>query len=243
MAERVEELMSSILERVEETKNRTFPKLREELAKKPLSRLLRRDTWPDHERAQYSPFEMALAEGTISSAAYRDLLAQVLPVYIALEERGEELRDDPIAGRVYFPEVLRTKNVEADLDYYWPTWRAEFQMLPVTQEYVARVREATPIQFVAHHYNRYLADLSGGLMIAAALKRAWDLNGNGLRYYDFAEIPDAMAWKTGYREVLDGLPLDIEQKLELIGEVMAAYEYNIVMADVLAEQYLQPADA
>src|SRR5439155_8172855 len=159
--------MSEILDRAEENKNRIAAKLREELKEKPLSKLLRRESWPDHERAQYSPFELALAGGTISSAAYRDLLAQVLPVYIALEERGEELKDDPIGGQVYLPEVLRSKGVEADLDYYWPTWRAEAQMLRVTQEYVARVRSATPVHFVAHHYNRYLADLSGGLMIGA----------------------------------------------------------------------------
>ena len=233
----------TILERAEENKNRLAPKLREELAKKPLSRLLRRESWPDHERAQYSPFEMALAEGTISSAAYRDLLAQVLPVYIALEERGEELRGDPIGGSVYFPEVLRTESVEADLDFYWPTWRAEAQLLPVSQEYVARVRSAEPIQFVAHHYNRYLADLSGGLFIAEALRKAWNLNGQGLKYYEFPGIPDAMAWKDGYRSVLDGLPLEIEDKIDLIGEVMVAYEYNIEMAERLADQYLQPASA
>lgn len=233
----------SVLERAEETKQKMAPKLREELQSKPLSRLLRRDTWPDHERAQYSPFELALAGGTISSAAYRDLLAQVLPVYIALEERGEELRDDPIAGQTYLPEVLRTKAVEADLDFYWPTWRVEASMLPVTQEYVARVREATPVRFVAHHYNRYLADLSGGLMIAAALKKAWNLNGGGLRYYEFSEISDANTWKDAYRAMLDGLPLDLDGKLELIGEVMVAYEYNIEMADRLAETYLTPAGA
>ncbi|TMK16380.1 MAG: biliverdin-producing heme oxygenase [Actinobacteria bacterium] len=233
--------MSEILDRVEENKNRIAAKLREELKEKPLSKLLRRESWPDHERAQYSPFELALAGGTISSAAYRDLLAQVLPVYIALEERGEELKDDPIGGQVYLPEVLRSKGVEADLDYYWPTWRAEAQMLPVTQEYVARVRSATPVHFVAHHYNRYLADLSGGLMIAAALKQAWNLNGDGLRYYEFDEISDANTWKGAYRAMLDGLPLDIDGKLDLIGEVMVAYEYNIEMADRLADTYLQPA--
>jgi heme oxygenase len=235
--------MSEILDRVEENKNRIAPKLRVELEAKPLSKLLRRESWPDHERAQYSPFEMALAEGTISSAAYRDLLAQVLPVYIALEERGEELKDDPIGGQVYLSEVLRTKAVEADLDFYWPTWRAEAQMLPVTQEYVARVRTATPIKFVAHHYNRYLADLSGGLFIAAALKQAWNLNGDGLRYYEFPEISDPNTWKGAYRAMLDGLPLDIDDKMELIGEVMVAYEYNIEMAERLADTYLQPASA
>ncbi|MCA1833553.1 MAG: heme oxygenase (biliverdin-producing) [Actinomycetota bacterium] len=231
--------MTDILKRVEENKKRLRPKLMEELAKKPLSRMLRRESWPDHERAQYSPFELALAGGTIPRDAYADLLAQVYPVYIALEEREAELAGDPIASLVFFDELHRSSGVAKDLDYFWPEWRTESKLLPVTVEYVARVRNADPIQFVAHHYNRYLADLSGGLMIAAALKRAWDMNGEGLAYYDFPEIPDAMAWKDNYRARMDALPLDIEQKMYLIGEVMAAYEYNIEMADVLAATYLE----
>ena len=235
--------MSEILDRVEANAQRIAPKLREELERKPLSRLLRRESWPDHERAQYSPFEMALAGGTVPRDAYADLLAQVRPVYIALEERGAELRDDPIAGRVWFPEVHRLWNVEADLDFYWPAWKTESTMLPVSLEYADRVRNAEPIHFVAHHYNRYLADLSGGIMIAAALRRSWDLNGDGLRYYDFPAIEDTDEWKTMYRGVLDSLPLDIDGKVDLIREVMAAYEYNIEMAEHLAGMYLETAGA
>ena len=233
--------MSEIVERVEARKTEMIEKLKEGLESKPLSRMLRRDTWPDHERAQFGPFELALVSGSLPSAAYRDLLAQVLPVYLALEARGEELKDDPIGENVYLPEVLRSKGVEADLDFYWPTWRIESKMLPVTQEYVARVRNATPVQFVAHHYNRYMADLSGGLMIAGALRNTWKLNGDGLRYYEFPEIDDPNTWKDAYRAMLDSLPLDIEGKLELIGEVMLAYEFNIEMTEKLAETYLQPA--
>ncbi|MGH2830580.1 MAG: heme oxygenase (biliverdin-producing) [Actinomycetota bacterium] len=236
--------MSQIIERVEQNKQRLAPKLREELARKPLSRLLRRESWPDHERAQYSPFEVALAEGTIPREAYADLLVQVLPVYRALEERGEALRDDPMAGRVFFPELLRADKVERDIVFYLSEgWQAGATLLPVTIEYVERVRGGTALQFIAHHYNRYLADLSGGLMIASALKRAWDLNGDGLLYYDFPEIADPAEWKQNYRAVLDGLPLDVEGKLDLIGEVMVSYEYNIVMADDLARKHLEPAGA
>lgn len=235
--------MSKILERVEESKARLRPKLMEELGKKALSRLLRRESWPDHERAQYSPFEMSLAEGTLSREGYADLLAQVQPVYVALEAREKELAADPIANAVMFPELHRSERVAEDLDFFWPEWRNEAVLLPVTVEYVARIRAANPIQFIAHHYNRYLADLSGGLMIAAALKRAWSLDGDGLRYYEFPEISDAMAWKDGYRARLDGLPLSIEEKMSLIEEVMVSYEYNIEMANVLGEKYLAPAGA
>lgn len=235
--------MSEILTRVEETKKRMAPKLREELERKPLSRLLRRESWPDHERAQYSPFEVALAEGTIGRDAYRDLLAQVHPVYLALERRESELAGNSLAARVIFPELHRSTAVAADLDFYWPQWRTEATTLPVTKEYVARIGGTEPVQFVAHHYNRYLADLSGGLMICDALRKAWSLDGDGLRYYDFPGIPDADAFKQNYRAILDGLPLDVDGKMALIGEVMVAYEYNIEMAGVLGARYLEPASA
>jgi heme oxygenase len=235
--------MTDVLKRVEQNRKRIAPRLREDLTKKPLSRLLRRESWPDHERAQYHPFEMALAMGTITREGYADLLSQVYPVYLALEKRESELLSDPIAGRVVFPELHRSAGVAADLDYYWPAWREESRLLPGTVEYVARIQNANPIQFVAHHYNRYLADLSGGLMIAAALKRAWKLDGEGLKYYDFPEISSADEWKNGYREILDDLPLSIDEKMALIEEVMVAYEYNIEMAEVLGAHHLEPAGA
>lgn len=241
---REKEAMSHIEARIAENKSRLAPKLREELSRKPLSRLLRRESWPDHERAQYSPFEMALAHGTIPRKAYVDLLIQVLPVYRALEAREAELRDDPLAGRVVFPELHRADRVERDIEFFaGPEWKNQESLLPVTVEYVARIRNATPLQFVAHHYNRYLADLSGGLMIGGALRTAWNLNGDGLHYYEFPQIEDAQEWKTNYRSILDGLPLDIEGKIDLIGEVMMAYEYNIEMADDLAKMYLETAGA
>ena len=231
--------MSVVLDRVREKQSRAAAKLAEDVSTTPLSKLVRGETWSDHQQAQYSPFELALAKGTLSREGYADLLGQVIPVYEAIAAREVELSADPLVSRVIFPELERRPAIEADLEFYaGADWAEKVQLLDVSREYAERIRNATPIQFVAHHYNRYLADLSGGLMIAAALKRAWDLDGEGLKYYDFAEIPDANAWKANYRNVLDTLPLDDEQKTELVFEVIVAYEYNIVMAEQLADRHL-----
>jgi heme oxygenase len=230
--------MSVVHDRVEETKKKLRPELLDELETKKLSKILRRETWGDHERAQYSDFEVALAKGTISREAYRDLLAQMLFVYRALEERAEELKDDPVAGQIVIPELNRTAGVEADLAFYFgPDWKDEISQLPVTKEYVARVRNAGPVQFVAHHYTRYLADLSGGVMIDEALQKAWNLDLDGRRYYVFEDIPVAVDFKNTYRATLDELPVSKDQKLEMIVEAIAAYEYNIEVVSELAERY------
>lgn len=234
--------MSIVLERVEEAKNKIPAEILEELSNKPLSRVMRRQTWPDHERAEFSDFEQALVKGTISREGYAELLVQTYFIYIALEEKAVELQGDPVAGPVLFPELLRKDFIEADLEFYLgPEWRDQIKPMEVTEEYVDRIRSSSPEQFVAHHYTRYLADLSGGLMIAASLKNAWNLDRDGIRYYEFPGIPDANEWKKEYRKTLDELPVDPEMKRRIIEEVLIAYEFNIELANQLGDRFLAPS--
>jgi heme oxygenase len=231
--------MSLVLERVEENKKRFRPKLTEDLASKPLSAMLRRETWGDHDRAQFSAFELSLAEGTISKEGYAELIANIYPVYVAIEERLVEMRNDPLVGQFHIDELARAPFIAKDLEYFYGAdWRSHLQTLPGTQEYIDRVRSVDAVGFIAHHYTRYLADLSGGLMIAAALRKCAWFEGPGLEYYDFSAIGDAVGFKNAYRQALNDLPLDVEGKLELIGEVMVAYEFNIEMGRALADKHV-----
>lgn len=231
--------MSAVLERVEESKKRFRPKLEEELDKKPLSGLLRRETWSDHERAQFSPFELSLAEGTITKEGYAELILNILPVYEALEARIEELKDDPMVSQFHIPELARVPFLKKDLAFFYGDSVA-LDLLPGTLEYVERIRNAGPVAFIANHYTRYMADLSGGLMIYGALHKAWG-NDEGLSYYDFSAIGDPIGFKNAYRQALNDLPLDTEGKFELITEAMIAYEYNIEMGRELAAKHIAAA--
>src|SRR5918999_1186349 len=217
--------MSAVLDRVNEKMQEIAPKIDEELANRPFSRVLRRETWSDHGRAEHSDFEMALVQGTVPVEAYRELLGQVWHVYKALEDKAEELKDDPVASKVIFPALNRADAIEKDLvHYYGPDWRDQVKLLPVTEEYVERVKNSTPGQFVAHHYNRYLADLSGGLMIDQALKQAWNLEEDGRQYYIFPGIDDPHEFKKQYRKILDELPVDDDERKKIIAETLVAYE-------------------
>lgn len=231
--------MSAVLARARETAEKIPPQALEDLETRPVSKIMRRQTWPDHERAEHSPFEQALVRGTVTEAAYADMLTQVWHVYDALEARMDELRDDPVAGTVLFGELPRRDAVEADLVHYaGPDWRATADILPVTREYAERIRTATPVQYVAHHYTRYLADLSGGFDIDRGITGAFGLEGTGGReYYQWPDIPDAMEFKAVYRQRLDALPINTAQKRELIDEVLVAYEFNIEMVRVLADNH------
>lgn len=236
--------MSMVIDRIEELKAKIPAEVVNELADGPLSRVMRRQTWPDHARAEYSDFEQALVKGTLSREGYRDLLAQVLPIYEALEARAEELRNDPVAGPIVIDELNRTKAIRADIEFYFGTtdWAEQVEILDVTKEYYDRVRNATPEQFVAHHYTRYLADLSGGVFIDRAVSAAYGLEGlEGRAYYVFEDIEDANLFKDAYRGTLDELPLDRDGKRRIMEEVLLAYEFNIEMVEQLGAKHLTPA--
>lgn len=236
--------MTKVLDKVEENKKRIGAKTLADLSSRPLSKVLRRETWGDHERAEYSPFEQALVRATISREGYADLMAQTWFIYCALEDKTDELRGHPVASRVIFDALRRRSSIERDLEFYFGTdWRSQIKPLPLTEEYCARIRAADGVQFVAHHYTRYLADLSGGLMIAAALRKAWNLDGGGLTLYDFAELGDPTEFKNGYRRILDELPIPEADKQRIIEETMVAYEYNIELAYELGNKHLAPAGA
>ncbi|HEX9695242.1 MAG TPA: biliverdin-producing heme oxygenase [Actinomycetota bacterium] len=231
--------MSEILKRVEEASKRLGEKVDEAIATKPFSRVMRRESWGDHQRAEYSPFEQSLVKGTISKEGYADLLAQTWYIYDALEAKTEELTGDAVASRVIFKDLARRDLVAADAAFFaGADWKSLYPILPAVKEYCERILAATPAQFVAHHYVRYMADLSGGLFIAAALREAWKLDGEGLTYYDFDAIGDAAEFKQQYRSILDDLPVDAPSKKLIIEEVMVAYEYNIELATLLGDKHL-----
>ena len=101
--------------------------------------------------------------------------------------------------------------------------------LPTTRRYVARINQvgaAWAGGFVAHHYTRYLGDLSGGLFIGRLMQRRFGFETNGIGFYLFDDIADPKAFKDVYREQLDAVPWDDAEKERVIDEVLLAYRFN-----------------
>jgi heme oxygenase len=218
--------MSMVMERVEERKKDPNAK-RVDLEKVALSKAMRRETWSDHARAEYSDLEQALVKGTLPRETYGHLMAQTYFIYEALELKAGQLAGNDVASAVIDPVLNRSEKCAQDVAFYLGDGWRDIKPLQVTEEYVARILDASPEQFVAHHYTRYLADLSGGLMIDRSIKQAYGLEQDGRRVYDFTGIDDADVFKQNYRKTLDELPLDVAGKRIVIDEVMVAYEFNI----------------
>ncbi|MEU3922167.1 biliverdin-producing heme oxygenase [Streptomyces sp. NPDC029004] len=198
----------------------------------PFSTVIRVASHEQHTEAETSTFMSDLLGGRLGVKAYARYTEQLWFVYRALEDGAESLRDDPVAGPFIRPELMRTAELERDLAHLRGAgWRAELTPLPATVAYAERVAQCArdwPAGYVAHHYTRYLGDLSGGQIIRDKAEKTWGFarKGDGVRFYVFEQIPNPAAFKRGYRELLDTVNADDLEKQRIVAECKRAFDYN-----------------
>ena len=189
-----------------------------------LSTLLREGSQSEHTAAEGSSFMSELLAGRVAPAGYAHYLSLYERVYAALEQAAGDLRDDPIASAVIDPALERLPAIRSDLEF----WGRVEVSSPATDAYVARVQDARAWGglFVAHHYTRYLGDLSGGQAIGRILDRELGLDGQGVDFYRFDAIPKPKPYKDAYRARLDALPLTADERTRVLAEVKAVFGLN-----------------
>jgi heme oxygenase len=154
-------------------------------------------------------------------------------VYAALEDAVRARRDDPLVAVVYDPALERLNAIDADLEHWLPGGAREADS-PAAQAYRDRITGASwGGALVAHHYTRYLGDLSGGQAIGKVLDRTFGLAGAGLAFYQFPVR--SKPYKDSYRDRLDGLDLDADEIDRAVDEVKVAFGLNQALFDELAD--------
>ncbi|MEU2495771.1 biliverdin-producing heme oxygenase [Streptomyces sp. NPDC007883] len=209
----------------------------------PFSTLIRVASHEQHTEAETSTFMSDLLGGRLAVEAYARYTEQLWFVYQALEGPAGALEGDPVAGPFIRPELFRTAELERDLAHLrGPGWRDGLLPLPATAAYAARVEECArtwPAGYVAHHYTRYLGDLSGGQIIRDKAERTWGFarKGDGVRFYVFEQITNPAAFKRGYRELLDAVDADDLEKQRIIDECRRAFDFNGAVFRELGQEF------
>ncbi len=205
---------------------------------------LKANTRAEHAEAAAIPFIQALMNGEINSEIYGKMLAQHYLTYEVLEEAADFMRSDLVAGPFVTDRLRRLPALEADLAYFFGSdWADILRTNPATEDYRARLREVCfdwPGGFVAHHYTRYFAELSGGQAIRSVISRSLDLPGtDGLAFYTFTEIPSRPRFKDAYRMLLDTAGWSDNEQQRIIAEAKLAYRLSTQLFAELG-QYLAP---
>ncbi|MYS24643.1 heme oxygenase [Streptomyces sp. DvalAA-14] len=213
----------------------------------PFSTVIRAASRDRHTEAENSAFMGDLLGGRLGVEAFARYTEQLWFVYRALEEGGAALAGDPVAGPFLRPELLRLSALERDLDHLLaPGWRARATALPATARYAARITRLAatwPAGYVAHHYTRYLGDLSGGQLIRDTAEKTWGFRhkGDGVRFYVFEAIANPAAFKRDYRALLDDLPVGEAERGRVVDECGTAFALNTAVFADLAAVFPLPA--
>ncbi|GAA4641518.1 heme oxygenase (biliverdin-producing) [Gordonia humi] len=205
-----------------------------------LSAAMKKGSAVEHEQAEGSSYMAALLDGRMDAAGYIAYLQRLRLVYDALESTGRALADDPIASAVIDPALDRLPAIDADLQHWAPNGVPEV-VSPAAAAYVERITDSVTWggAFVAHHYTRYLGDLSGGQAIGRILDRSFDLDGAGIAFYAFDEVGKVKPYKDRYRDRLDqvGAAMSYDDRQRLVDEVRLSFGFNQALFEELSELY------
>ena len=193
-----------------------------------LSVRMREGSMAEHRDAENSTFMAALLDLRINPAGYAEYLARMLRIYQALEVTGRSLAEHPVAGALVDSALDRVAALKADLAF-WSRAQEPKGTSQATDAYEARILHTLgePELYVAHHYTRYLGDLSGGQVIGKKLAREYGLvNGQGTQFYAFPQIPKPKVYKDRYRATLNALPVDEAQADAIVDEVRHVFNLN-----------------
>lgn len=198
-----------------------------------LSTAMRQDSADQHDAAEQSPFVTELLSGRVNEQGYVDYLLRLREIYRALEHAIRENRGNPLVAAVYDPALERLTAIDSDLAHWAPGADHSVDS-PAVRAYCARFADSPwGGALLAHHYTRYLGDLSGGQAIGRILERSFELDGQGLEFYEFPVRPKP--YKDAYRDRLDGLGLDGDEIDRVVDEVKLAFSLNQRVFDELAE--------
>lgn len=196
----------------------------------PFSARLKSSTATIHDEVEHTNFMVDLMEGRLNADAYALLLKQYEVIYDALEQKSREFAADPIFVPFHNAGLCRYNRILADLR------ELGGGALPVTRSaeaYAAHLSGLTqPEQVIAHHYTRYLGDLSGGQAIGALMGRHYGLPASALTIWDFAEIGKTKPYKDDYRLRLNEIAGTGGDEQIVIDETMTAFKLN---GELLAE--------
>lgn len=196
----------------------------------PFSRLVRERTASSHSDSEGASFMGDLMAGRSSRDDYIALVSQHWAIYEALEGVEPAMRAVPLVAPFLSPALTRLPALETDLAFLiGDDWRDHIELMPATREYASRIRTVAaewPAGYIAHHYTRYLGDLSGGLYIGRVVARQFGFETNGIGFYLFDQIADPAEFKNAYRAQLDAAPWAPEERDRVIDEVLVAYDFN-----------------
>ncbi len=201
------------------------------------SEIVKEASKAQHVAAERSPFLVALMKGSLGTDAYRDYLTQLAPIYEALES-WDSIKGGDLLG-LFDHRLDRFEHIICDIESLGGSKLVCDETIAYVTHLNTLVEAKDRVRLLAHHYTRYLGDLSGGQAIASLVMRNLSLPPTFMTFYSFDDIEDKVRYKEDYKQKLDSLDLSPEQVEIFITEVQTAFEFNQRIFTALGNRWLK----
>jgi heme oxygenase len=205
----------------------------------PLALRLRLETRDLHRAAEHSGAMGALLSGELAWPAYKAMLRNLLPIYLALEAALDRHASHPGVAPMRVPALYRSAALRADLAALGPPGAGDPSdpeaLEPAAHDYAQRLAKLAPSdapKLAAHAYVRYLGDLHGGQTLATLVGRAYG-GQVALGFYDFGGAEQLAAHRADFRARLAALPSTPEGDDLIVAEARWAFEQHIRLFEQL----------
>ncbi|MEI9907908.1 MAG: biliverdin-producing heme oxygenase [Actinomycetota bacterium] len=188
-----------------------------------------------HRQAEESRFIVDLMSGKSSLLGYFRYMQALAPVYKKMESLLEERSSSTLLNYFDHRALDRYEKIEKDLDFLAiglnlvGDWRDE-ELLAPTKVYLSHLdSQISDARLLAHHYIRYLGDLSGGRIIGRMMQTHYSIAPQAMNFYDFDGVGDAVFYKRRYRDLLNLVPFTATEKEQFLDEVVRLYQLTTAM--------------
>jgi heme oxygenase len=176
-------------------------------------------------------------KGELNLAAYTRYLINLAHLYRALEKQTVSQAPFARSAPLWDARLHRSESIASDLTALGIShWEATTAPSDSMMEYITHLDSLagrSDVRLVAHHYTRYLGDLSGGQAIAALVARHYGASPEQLSFYRFELLDNLVSYKNEYRDKLDALQLSSDDESILVAEVALAFRFNQSVFDDL----------
>jgi heme oxygenase len=198
---------------------------------------LKAETSDIHSHAESRTLQRAIAAGEVDRAAFSAYLGQLYQVHQSLESALENSCDEHAAiGALATADRMRIPDLDRDLEFYGVD-RDQIAAGDAAKRFASRVQEITTTAPVALLGALYVLEGStnGGRFLARALRKSWDLDGEGLAYFDPYGDEQPQKWAS-FRRDMDEASFSADQEEAIIEMAKATFIAIAEVSDEVSEQ-------
>jgi heme oxygenase len=201
-------------------------------AKISIMQRLKAETSDLHSHAESRTLQRAIATGNVDRTTFTAYLGQLYQVHHSLESALEASRDKhPAIGALATGERMRIPDLDRDLAYYGVD-RDEITAGDAAQRFSNQILEIQALNPVALLGALYVLEGStnGGRFLARVLRKSWDLDGEGLAYFDPYGDEQPRKWASFKRE-MNGASFEADQEAAIIEMAKSTFQAIAEVSD------------